>query len=723
MEKSKLNRRPIGSTTRYQAGVSGVYNNRKQPTLSNGHSTANELRDASSWHLPTISLGLAPVAVILLLFGGRPTLITICLAGIFAYIIDIVGFVEGSVLVLTGMFAGIFITLTYAARFIIGESIFNFPFIVTFGVALLYCFFCILLQFQSLLNEGDRFLSALHTWVIITMPSVCSAIITWFISIEIPALDIGICYSIVYFLYMLLLTTPKDTPKSMTFSIKKGLEGIGSNSASNTAIKQSKRIPVFDVPNQTLLLMYMLPVIVSMLLYIDLHHFRFKYESIFHEFIGITISMAFPCVLMSLCAEFQIEFYCDVIRNAKNSVSDARLIRRNDTIHKQYICKKLFGFGGLELLRICQLGSFCCLLLALHDHPVLDDIKAFAKWNKDVASLLIIIGCMSLLGAIVSARRCRSNNNRAKDEDAVLVTDVYVGVCSVVCTASFGLLLGMPVYVLPACIGGVLLFLEFYERSFDFKNVYSLYLAIIFVLCAGLSSCVVTLCFTQRTIWFLNYDLESHLFNGSFITMQLFSNVCAMMTCLAVVIPPLLSKSTNGNGVIRELASENVSVGESFMSDTLGYIPESVKNSGNGSGGILDSSLSNSLSNAITYVFESTASILPTKFSSFSILYTLMCLLITFLELLIREQVNIIGIISNVFIALIYTVLYALLCCSWLMFLFFNAHRIGVVRAHSFLRSMWKSSILLICASLLRFCFVGQCYSYQIVELLKGRLL
>ena len=547
-----------------------------------------------------------------------------------AYIVDLVGYFEGSVVTLTALFGAVFATLIYAARHILGEGIAHFPFVLSLGFATGYCFFAVLLQFSSLANDNDGFTSTMHALVSSTVPLVCSSIVTWYICVLTDEVDIGVCFSVCYFSYMMWMQ------RTVTSRGEVGLKTVVTTCLD-------------EVPVLSLQMMHFIPAIISPVLYLTLHHNIISVQAVQQTAWHLAVSILLPVLLMAVSAETQVR------RNASHPspVMQFRNVARP------------------AVLRALKFISACVLLVGFHSHPLLDDIKAFANLSERVATAVFIFGIVFVLAAVdlrdyyfdqkrVSARNSSSKQRffDADSDEVIIMTPIPVAICLVGAVVCFGVFLGLPMFVLPACVGGVLLFSEFYERRFDFKNPFHLYLSMVFVLCAGLTGCVVTLCFTQKTLWYLSYGFVTPLLASwdtsgppvGYLSLQLFCNVLSLLVCLAILIPPVLvnslsSPSVNIGGITSTSTSTDRSQvavadkaqteGEDDSSDpladgdSLGYLPADKDN------GLGEDSVSSSF---VTSVVTKSTLLFPSVQNSFAVMFLVLNIGVSFAEVVVREQ-------------------------------------------------------------------------------------
>lgn len=87
---------------------------------------------------------VAPSMMIILSFGGRPSLVALCFGSIASYILDLADVVEGTVLSLIATFIAIWLSAIWAARFLLIDSYTNLLLLIVLGIVLLGTLFLLL---------------------------------------------------------------------------------------------------------------------------------------------------------------------------------------------------------------------------------------------------------------------------------------------------------------------------------------------------------------------------------------------------------------------------------------------------------------------------------------------------------------------------------------------------------------------------------------------------
>jgi hypothetical protein len=224
---------------------------------------------------------------IMLAFGGRPALLVLCFGAMITYIFDLLGTIEGTLMsiLITGL--GLWATFVWSARMMLSESVVNFPLIMVMGMILLGIFLIICTHFKSLLFEFETAFYFIEVMLFATIPLMSSVVISWFLCVEIPSLDLSLCFCTTYFLYVLWLGIPRKS------------------SHSNSTSERENGL-LYAVPLEVMKMVYLVPVILSPILHIALHH-NVLFDS-FSRLSGLLIAILTPSLYMLICHERQIGY-------------------------------------------------------------------------------------------------------------------------------------------------------------------------------------------------------------------------------------------------------------------------------------------------------------------------------------------------------------------------------------------------------------------------------
>ena len=156
-------------------------------------------------------LGAALVAplLVILAFGGRPSMMVLCFGGLGAYIFDLLGSAEVAILFLSIMFMSLWVSLIWAAKFLLRDSILNFHLVAIMGIILLYTFLLCTAVFNSIRREFDGGLRLFEACAFATLPLFSASLLTWFLCIEMPDLSLPAVFMVTYYAYAYVLTKPR----------------------------------------------------------------------------------------------------------------------------------------------------------------------------------------------------------------------------------------------------------------------------------------------------------------------------------------------------------------------------------------------------------------------------------------------------------------------------------------------------------------------------------
>lgn len=430
---------------------------------------------------------LLPPLGILIAFGGRPTILCLCFGSIVAYIFDLLGTMEGTIMSILVLFLLIWSTLIWAGRALLSESLLNFSIVIVFGLLLFFTFMIIASNFRSLRNEFDSTFYFMETIMFIIIPIISSALLSWFLCVEIPSFDLPICYSTIYFIYMLILAKPR----------------LSSNS--NMIINNNSK-KIFIIPLSIVKIMYCIPILISPVVHIAVHKVVLRKYSM----LDFIVSILVPSVFMLACAEKQIDYWHHDVKLSYSSY-----------------------FGKMKLI------ISMCLFLCLQEYRLFDDIKAFSTLSEVFASI-ILCSCVVSLALALFLHRTRS-----KEEENILdngyfskraILNKIITLC--ICFASFcgGLMLNMTYFSLIACVFWALSTSEMYNFNWlPVPNLFKGIIGVYFFICSGLTAGFVAFSFTLKTLFFLDYPFHWHYV----ISMKQYCRVFALSIAIATVIPSL----------------------------------------------------------------------------------------------------------------------------------------------------------------------------------------
>lgn len=479
-------------------------------------------------HNDVLALALLPPLLVVFAFGGEAALLAVCVGSMATYIFDLIGFIEGTVGCIFLTLVAIWVTLVWASRHLLLQSITNGVIIFVLGIILVYTFIIAAGHFRALRIEFDALFYLSESVMFSTAPLVASCVCTWFLVVELPLLDLPTCFSVTYFAYIMWLGRPRVPSSSMLFPTS-----------------QDKFTPNYVLSEEVITSMQLVPVVISPILHLVTHHNVLGLESNVDVMSGLIISGLLPGLLMAIAAEAQADYLPLTQRRAR---------RRN--------------MGNIRI-------AFTLLLtLLLQSSPLLDDLKIFSGLGEPSATwtmcgmLVLLIGGFSLhsQGPVVSPDEKQLLQSKKNDDDTANTTHSYMkkhdsstneeewsGDFSLLGTlmigvSSFllGILLNLDQSIWPLCVGAGVAIAEVYRlnvremgqimqnaggigsshfdtlpRSSASSSLYNqrnstetflscadrLYYLVLVVFGAG-SVGLIGLYFTFRTLWFLDLDLD-----------------------------------------------------------------------------------------------------------------------------------------------------------------------------------------------------------------------
>jgi hypothetical protein len=135
--------------------------------------------------------------------------------GLVIYMSDVMGFVEGTLFMamLTALaFIG---SVMYAAQVFLEESFWNVSFVLVVGILMFFTYVLFMSFFYGIADEFSSMFQTLEVLILASLPLVASSLITWFLCVELPSLDIVTTFSMVYFFYVLLCCSPRPVRKQL----------------------------------------------------------------------------------------------------------------------------------------------------------------------------------------------------------------------------------------------------------------------------------------------------------------------------------------------------------------------------------------------------------------------------------------------------------------------------------------------------------------------------
>jgi hypothetical protein len=223
-------------------------------------------------------------------------------------------------------------------------------------------------QFRALRLEFESSFYFAETILMAVTPLVSSTILTWFIAVEFPSLDLSFAFSVCHFLFVQLLLHPRPTSHP--------------NIAKSSLITHWGGGPyVLSLP--MVVAVYLTPVIICPALHITMHH-AVAMSSSLHQLFHFGLSCLFPVLTVILSAERQLLYWPEAERPILASV--------------------------LFLLKVIVLAG---LALCLQTNELLEDLKDFSGLQEPYASLVLLSVVLLLLGALILHRLLPAPGDRA----------------------------------------------------------------------------------------------------------------------------------------------------------------------------------------------------------------------------------------------------------------------------------------------------------------------
>lgn len=368
------------------------------------------------------------------------------------------------------------------------------------GFVLFSLFMAVMGSFRSLRNEFDSFFFFTETMLFATTPLVAATILTWFLCLEAPVLDLPSTFSVCYFIYMITLSKPRPCSFPVSAQVTKD---------------PNNRHKCLVLPLHILQVMYAVPVFVSPIL-----HVASKFNVLsgtLSSLVSLAISVLFPSLLMLFCVEQQIEHW-------PRSSSD----------------EVLTAVGTAKIVNAALL--FACL----QDHPLLDDIKSFSGLSDTLSSAAICAAAVLLALAVYIRRSNQDYSNFTSTAERGLKA-VLVSLCLGGAAVIGGILVDLPVHILPLVVGGTVSIAEFYQRGWAGNSFTMQITGLLLIIMGAATAALVAMCFSRETLFYLTISFSWH---ATEFSVQAFCGLFAASAALAVVVPALAygSKSVPEEG-------------------------------------------------------------------------------------------------------------------------------------------------------------------------------
>ena len=436
---------------------------------------------------------LLPVSI-LLAFGGKFSIVTVGFGFLITYIFDLLGTMEGTYMTLILTTFVLWISLVWAARLLLLENRWNISLVLTMGILLFLTVITMSSQFQNLLKEFSGLFYFLETFIFAVVPLVASVIVTWFLCVEVPMLDISFCFSLVYFCYMVYLGRPRVSSFPYSGSYAKDLK---------------VRHTCFVLNGSLIKAMSSIPVVMGPLLAVAV-----KANSLYSiQLTDFAFSFLFPFFLMLMIFDqFRAYFPLEEQNASMLNSSSSKVI-------------------SAAMLFVCVQG-----------HPLFADLKAFSTLSDPLASAAL---CGAVMLCIVGVGIHRSETARDPDEDFTeqrqstmsLIKRVMVDVCMGAAGFLGGLLLRLLWSALPVAVVFPIASAEYYQRTIGKPDSDSRVTNILIAILAAISAAAVALCYCMETVFFYSFEFHWDAYN---VGLREFSFLVVIMAAFAVLSPMLL---------------------------------------------------------------------------------------------------------------------------------------------------------------------------------------
>jgi hypothetical protein len=447
---------------------------------------------------------------------------------------------------------GIWGTLLYSGRHLLEESLLNVSMLLVLSLVLLLLFFAVAGMFRGLRLEFDSVFYFMETFLFAVIPLLNASVVSWFVSVEFPMMDLGLTFCSIYYLFLVVLAYPRICSHPMTSH---------KNKAAN------KFVLSFPV----LYAMYLVPVVMSPLLYLSLHH-NVSMTSL-HRLVGMVVAVFYPVLLVILAAERHTDYYPEESRKAVSN----------------------FLFIG-------KVFSALAMVILFQSHDIIEEIKFFSGLSEPFASLTIIFSAaLLLLSALLNnLKKTYDTNALLLDESDIMGRPVSTAY------AQTGLGPGMLTALIEGCYTGAILIVyvilgilsptqepqaavttimsvflgcwalaEYYQQqkaSLSDMDVFAQLKNAFCILLAGTCAAYGMHLFTMKHLQFLDFTLE---WSFGTVHLQSLCTFSAVLTGGSTMIPAMLYSPRERQG--------------GAQSTSLGFVPgQGEGRGGSGSGGLID---------------------------------------------------------------------------------------------------------------------------------------
>lgn len=389
----------------------------------------------------------------------------------------------------------------------------NFSVIILMWMVLIFGVLVSCNYFVGVAKEMNIVLEVMDQLIFATLPLLAASIGSWFLCVEIPSLDLLLCFNGIYFVYMLFLGIPRPTTP----------EPKKSGKTSPTTVPSAAQSTQVMLPPHLLVLMYAIPVVVTILMHIAVHHNVLM--TTHTRITNFVLSVVISCLLMAFCAYKQL---LPLVQARAGG-----------------------GSQGNDLPKLLDGATFLlstALIYCLESHPMLDELKSFSDLSDEAAGYCIM-AATALVGLAFAVHRfCQQQSLLLAEQSEYLNADGAVGyskmklkymsmfasLCIGGANALIVTVIGLPDHAVGVSIVGAMSLAEYYLHP-----DWSLSSRCILVAIAALYSSLAANSFIQMTLQGIAYQFDWY-FDVSLTTL---TYVVIALVPVAIVLPTLLGPS------------------------------------------------------------------------------------------------------------------------------------------------------------------------------------
>ena len=301
-------------------------------------------------------------------------------------------------------------------------------------------------------------------------------------------IDLSICFSTCYFLYLLYFGKPRLS--------------------SNTRLSNTKEMNLI-ISRNILNTMYITPLVLSPVLHLSLKVHILKYINMTH-IASFCTSLLCPMLYVNTCMEQHIVHY----------------------VTEDKLREQLPVFGTVRL--ILSTLIFICV----QGYSIFDDLKVFSSLHEPLASAtvcataVLIIFCIYL--QMSSTYSLGQQNEGRSCQNYGITNSFFTTILAITCSL-IGVLLNMSMVAIVVLIIWAISMAELYQRSWLSRNTAESLIWCILVLTASSSGAFVAFQFTLKTIYHLNFQFIWQLN----LSMQQLCYIFSVLIAVAVIVPTL----------------------------------------------------------------------------------------------------------------------------------------------------------------------------------------